>query len=242
MIREIRSKGGRAEHRAWHVMAVGVALAAIHSLLAALPVKAAARRLVGERRAAGLYRLVYNLTSFAMLGGATAWFLRQPDRELYHLRWPWSLLPRGVQLAGVLIGLDMLRVYGPARFLGLAQAWALLRGKEPPATPVAQGPPPTPSGELARRGMFRLTRHPDNLPAVLLFWGFPRMTANRAALAAFTSLYAVLGSLHEDSRLRAVYGAAFERYAREVPFLVPQPRPARPDRRPKRSETPDRVW
>jgi protein-S-isoprenylcysteine O-methyltransferase Ste14 len=225
-MRLISARGARTEHRAGHVVAVSLALAVVHSLLAALPVKAAVRRLVGQRRVAGLYRLGYNLKSFAMLGWATLWFLRQPDRQLYRLRGPWALLARGVQLAGVLIGLDMLRVYGPLRFLGLAQAAALLRGDEPPATPEAQGPPPEASGELARRGVFGLSRHPDNLPAVLIFCGFPRMTANRAALAGVVALYAVLGSLHEDYRLRAAYGAAFERYARRVPFLVPRPVPA----------------
>lgn len=224
-----RRNSGGARHSAGRVAAVGVGLALVHSLMASLPVKAAVRRLAGERAFTGLYRLGYNLKSFAMLGWATWWFLRQPDRELYRLRAPWSWLARATQLAGVLIGLDMLLGYGPARFLGLAQARALLRGDEPPPTPEAQGPLQAPSGELARRGMFRFTRHPDNLPAVLLFWGFPRMTANRAALAGFATLYAVLGSLHEDTRLRAAYGAAFERYARAVPFLVPRLAPAPPE-------------
>jgi protein-S-isoprenylcysteine O-methyltransferase Ste14 len=49
------------------------------------------------------------------------------------------------------------------------------------------------------------------------------MTANRAVLAALVALYVVVGSLHEEQRLRAAYGAAYERYRRAVPFLVPRP-------------------
>ena len=71
---------------------------------------------------------------------------------------------------------------------------------------------------------FRFTRHPSNLGALGFFLLFPRMTVNYAALAALVTLYVVLGSLHEEYRLRAAYGTPFERYRRKVPFLVPRPR------------------
>jgi protein-S-isoprenylcysteine O-methyltransferase Ste14 len=47
------------------------------------------------------------------------------------------------------------------------------------------------------------------------------MTANRAVLVALVALYVVLGSMHEEYRLRAAYTVAYERYRRVVPFLVP---------------------
>jgi protein-S-isoprenylcysteine O-methyltransferase Ste14 len=47
------------------------------------------------------------------------------------------------------------------------------------------------------------------------------MTANRAVLVALVTLYVVLGSMHEEYRLRAAYGAAYGRYRGAVPFLVP---------------------
>jgi protein-S-isoprenylcysteine O-methyltransferase Ste14 len=46
---------------------------------------------------------------------------------------------------------------------------------------------------------------------------------NRAVLTALVAIYVVLGSLHEEYRLRAAYGAAYERYRRSVPFLTPRP-------------------
>jgi protein-S-isoprenylcysteine O-methyltransferase Ste14 len=52
------------------------------------------------------------------------------------------------------------------------------------------------------------------------------MTANRAVLIALVTLYVVLGSMHEEYRLQAAYGDAYERYRRVVPFLVPR-RPRR---------------
>jgi protein-S-isoprenylcysteine O-methyltransferase Ste14 len=47
------------------------------------------------------------------------------------------------------------------------------------------------------------------------------MTANRAVLLVLVALYVVLGSMHEEYRLRASYGAAYERYRGAVPFLIP---------------------
>jgi protein-S-isoprenylcysteine O-methyltransferase Ste14 len=49
------------------------------------------------------------------------------------------------------------------------------------------------------------------------------MTANRAVLTVLVAVYVVLGSLHEEYRLQAAYGAAYERYRRSVPFMIPHP-------------------
>lgn len=211
------------EHRAGRVVAVVSALYGLHTLLAWQKTKDFVRRLVGPRYDPGLYRFFYTVQSFASAFAGLLWFVGQPDRELYRLRWPWSLAGRAVQLAGIAVLLDVVRVVGPFRMLGVRQAVAALLRRPPPATPEAQGPPLGADGEMDARGLFRRIRHPDNLPAVLIFLGFPRMTANRLALAVTTLVYAVVGSLHEDVRLRRAYGAPFERYARRTPLLIPRP-------------------
>lgn len=210
------------KHRAAQVVGVVSALYGIHSLLASNQVKALVRQWLGPRYDDGLYRFAFTTQSVGSALAGLVWFLRQPDQELYHLRGRWMLLARGIQLGGIIILLDVLRVVGPFRMLGLGQVVAVLRKRVPPPTPVAQGPPRGRGGAMDARGLFRYIRHPDNLPAVLLFLGFPRMTWNRLALAVATVLYAVIGSLLEDARLRQAYGAAFRRYEREVPLLVPR--------------------
>ena len=77
-------------------------------------------------------------------------------------------------------------------------------------------------GEMVTDEAFHFTRHPSNLGVAGFFLLFPRMTANRAVLAALVALYVVLGSLHEEHRLRAAYGVPFVEYRRKVPFLVPR--------------------
>lgn len=50
----------------------------------------------------------------------------------------------------------------------------------------------------------------------------PQITVNRVTLVVLVALYVILGSLHEERRLRAAYGEPFERYQPEVPFLAPR--------------------
>ncbi|MDP9373189.1 MAG: hypothetical protein M3Q65_12200 [Chloroflexota bacterium] len=210
---------------AGRVVRVFLVWAGVHSLLASKQVKNLVRRVAGPRARNGLYRPFYIAQSLATVGWGAVWFLRLPDRELYRVRAPWSWLLYLGQAASVAVLLSGVRVYGLLRFYGLTQLRAWLAGRDPGPEPEAQGPPPGPDGELVAAGPWRFTRHPDNLPALTLFLLFPRMTVNRAALAAMTALYTVLGSLHEDARLRAAYGPAFERYRRAVPFLLPRLRP-----------------
>jgi len=221
----------KREHRAAQVFAGSMVVNLIHSILASLPAKAAARRALGERRFRGLYRAAYNASAVASYGLGALWFLRQPDRDLYRLRGPLALLARAAQAAGVLLVLDIVRVVGLLRISGLRPFFAMLAGRRVPPTSEGQGPPPDEPG-MAAKGSFAFTRHPDAWPFFLIFWGWPRMTANRAALALSFTLYTLLGVRHEEARMRAVYGEDFARYQRAVPFLFPRAAPAElPDNR-----------
>jgi protein-S-isoprenylcysteine O-methyltransferase Ste14 len=152
---------------------------------------------------------------------ATWWFLRLPDREIYRVRMPWSWLFRAGQLASLGVLLSAVRVIGVLDFAGISQLRTLLAGLDPDPEPEAQGPPLGVDGRMLTAQPFRLTRHPSNLGALGVFLLFPRMTVNRLTLVMLVALYVVLGSLHEERRLRVAHGEPFERYRREVPFLVP---------------------
>ncbi len=197
--------------------------AGVHSLLASKRAKEQAARIAGPRSRDGLYRLAYNAQSLVTLAWAARWFLRLPDRELYRAKYPWSLLFRAGQAASLGVLFSGVRVVGVLEFAGLVPLWRLLTGRESRPEPEAQGPPIGDDDEMVEAGAFRFTRHPGNLGAMGFFLLWPRMTVNRAALAALVALYVVLGSLHEERRLRLAYGEAFERYRRKVPFLVPRP-------------------
>ena len=203
------------------VLGVCTVLAAIHSLLASKPAKDLARRIVGPRYRNGLYRVAFNAKSVLFLAWATWWFLRLPDREIYRVRMPWSWLFRAGQVASLGVLLSAVRVIGVLDFAGISQLRSLLVGLDPNPEPEAQGPPLGADGRMVTAQPFSLTRHPSNLGALGVFLLFPRMTTNRLTLLIVVALYVVLGSLHEERRLRAAYGEPFERYRQGVPFLVP---------------------
>ena len=203
------------------VMWICALWALVHSVLASKQVKDLIRRIAGSRYRDGLYRFIFNAQSVVSLLWAARRFSRLPDKDLYHARPPWSWLFRASQVASLGVLLSGVRVMGILRFAGLTPLRDLLTGSDVRPAPEAQGPPSGSDDEMVRAGAFRFSRHPGNLGALGFFLFLPRMTANRAVLVALVALYVVLGSMHEEYRLRAAYTAAYERYRRVVPFLVP---------------------
>ncbi len=222
-LRSLSGAGAREGSAAGRVVWVSVLWALVHSLLASRRAKDLARRVAGAHYRDGLYRVAYNAQALASVVWIARWFARLPDRELYRVRPPWSWLFRAGQAASLGVLLSGVRVVGIPEFAGITPLLKLLTGKDVGPEPEAQGPTIGAGGEVVRSGAFRLTRHPGNLGALGFFLLLPRMTANRAVLTALVALYVVLGSMHEEHRLRAAYGTAYERYRRTAPFLIPRP-------------------
>lgn len=195
---------------------------AIHSLLASRPAKDLVRRWTGTRAFHGLYRPFFIVQSVVTTLWALKKFSALPDRGLYQVPRPWSWGLRGVQAFAVALLLRALTVVGYGRLLGVPQVIDLLRGRQPQAVPEAQGPPPDAQGRPVASGPFRWVRHPDNLFFPLFLWAWPRMSVNRLTLALLCTGYAVVGSWHEDSRLRTAYGEAFIHYQRTTPLFLPR--------------------
>jgi len=197
--------------------------AGIHSLLASRRAKDASAQVAGSRSRDGLYRVAYNAQSVVTVALAARRLARLPDRGLYEVGPPWSWLFRAGQIGSLTVLFSGVRVFGVLEFAGIVPLWRALTEPESRPEPEAQGPPIGADGEMESAGAFRFTRHPGNLGALGFFLLWPRMTVNRATLAALVALYVVLGSMHEERRLRMAYGEAFERYRQKVPFLIPRP-------------------
>jgi protein-S-isoprenylcysteine O-methyltransferase Ste14 len=201
----------------------------VHSALASRAAKRKAAELLGERDRNGLYRLFYIGQSLATFAALAAYARRQPGRELYHVRGPLAWALRAGQ-AALVHATAAARQVGVGRMLGLASfaAW-LGRGPVPPE-PEAQGPAPSDDGAMRATGPFAWSRHPLNFSPLPVFWLNPRMTTNLLAFNVAATAYLVVGSVHEEARLRAAYGDAYRDYqASGVAFYLPGAGSALPD-------------
>lgn len=208
----------------WRVAAATAAFGVVHSALASRAAKRRAAEWFGERNRNGLYRLFYLGQSLATFAALAGYIRRQPGRELYHVRGPAALLLRAGQAAAVLHAVASARQVGMVRILGLESFAAWLRGEDTPPEPEAHGPALGADGTMRATGPFAWSRHPLNFSPVPIFWLNPRMTTNLLAYNLAATVYFLVGSLHEETRLRASYGEAYRRYQESgVPFYLPTP-------------------
>jgi steroid 5-alpha reductase family enzyme len=196
------------------------------SLLASRQSKRLVERRLGARARNGLYRPLYVV--FSTVGGLllVRKVYQGPHRVLYEARRPLSWVMRAGQVAALALTFQTIRTMGMG-FMGIPQLRTFLAGGRPPVEPEAQGPIPEADGELCRRSTFGFTRHPNNWFPMVLFLIEPRMTDKRALFSAMATVHVLAGSVHEEYRLREEYGAAYDRYADKVPFLVARARAAR---------------
>ena len=206
------------------VAAATAAFGLIHSLLASLPSKRAAARTFGERNRNGLYRVFYIGQSLVTFGLLAAYIRRQPSRELYRIEGPLALLMHAIQAGTVVYTTAAARQVGLRRITGLESFLAWLGDGPVPPEPEAQGPAFDDEGQQHAAGPFAWSRHPLNFAPLPIFWLWPRMTTNVLAFNTAATIYLVVGSLHEEARLRLAFGQDYEAYLNSgIPFYIPAP-------------------
>jgi hypothetical protein len=216
----------------FHVAAATALYGAVHSALASRSAKHAAAAVFGQRNRNGWYRVFYigqSLASFALLA---AYIRRQPSRELYRVRGPAVWVMRAGQGAALVYATAAANQVGISRILGLESLLAWCGDGPVPAEPEAQGPALDAEGLARQAGPFARSRHPLNIVPLPIFWLSPRMTTNLLAFNAASTLYLILGSIHEEARLRAAHPEIYAAYQTSgTPFYVPTFRRSCPMRR-----------
>ena len=95
---------------------------------------------------------------------------------------------------------------------GLRQVY--LRLKQQPYTPVP----------FVQVAFYKVIRHPIMLGLLLGFWSTPDMSYGHLLFAAGATAYIFIGIWLEERNTREALGAAYERYHRETPMLLPLPK------------------
>ena len=206
------------------VMAATTAFAVVHSALASRGAKRAATRTFGERNRNGLYRVVYITQSAATFAVLAAYIRRQPSHELYRVRS--AAIAHDARCSGgrLVYATAAARQVGIRRIVGLESFIAWLGEGPVLPEPEAQGPALDEQGLQRVAGPFSWSRHPLNFAPLPILWLWPRMTTNLLAFNAAATLYLVIGSLHEESRLREAFGDKYIAYeGSDVPFYLPSP-------------------
>ena len=190
------------------ILSVGFILwAGLHSLLASTSVKDWVRGLLGQS-ADRWYRLLYGFLSVITLLPLLVLLAILPDQTLYIVPAPWSWAMRVVQGFAVVGLLVAFLEAEPLDFLGLSQL---------------QLSPQPQSDRLRIRGMHCWVRHPLYTMSIVLIWMTPTMTVNWLITCLFATVYFVIGSMHEETRLVDEFGEAYIDYQKKIPRLVPRP-------------------
>ncbi len=177
---------------------------AIHSFLASLTVKSFFQRYVGFGFMR-FYRLIYNGFSFISFLPILWLTVVLPDRPLYQVPLPWSLLLLAGQGFAVILLLVGVLQTGPLSFAGVRQLFE----EERPAS-------------LVTSGLYRYVRHPLYTAGLLFLWLTPTMTLNRLTLYLVATLYILIGAIFEERKLLGEFGEAYARYQRSTPMLIPR--------------------
>lgn len=200
------------------------AFALMHSALASRAAKQQAARLLGQRRSDAFYRLFFVGHSVLGFAGLIVYGARLPQRTLYRITGPAALLWRAGQAGGLACLYAAARQPGVAYLAGIRNLQAWRHGLPIPAGPYAQGPERGPDARLTVAGPYLWSRHPLNFCGIPIFWLTPHMTTRRLAFNLVSTAYFMLGSMHEEARLAAAYGARYRRYQHsDVPFFWPSP-------------------
>ncbi len=183
------------------------AVALLHSALASRSAKQTAARLVGTRKRDLHYRRFYIAQSLLSFGALGIYIARLPNRSI------WKLGTGGAGILNTMRIATLWELFRAVRQIGFTR----ISGLQKAPAPEAQGPDLT--GDKPVTGPFHYSRHPLNFLSLPLIWLTPRMTRNRFAFNCVATVYFVIGSIHEEHRLRLAYGDRYQRYQGETKFF-----------------------
>ena len=177
--------------------------AAVHSWLASSRAKQVIAKLVGQDAARG-YRLAYNAFSVLSLAPIALLVRSMPDRIVYRVAMPWSLLLVAGQAISMLLMVVALLQTDVLHFAGLSQ----IVGRRT-------------SASIVTSGLYRVVRHPLYLLGLMILWLSPSMTMNQLVIYGVLTAYLFAGATLEERRLLHELGSEYATYRMRTPMIIP---------------------
>jgi protein-S-isoprenylcysteine O-methyltransferase Ste14 len=187
----------------WAIPATALLYGLVHSMMASIGFKDLLYTLVG-RPAERYYRLFYNFISGVTFLPVLALTLMIPDKTLYSIPHPWTILTLGIQVVSAALLVFSLLQTGAFQFIGISQALGLKTTET-----------------LNTAGLYRYIRHPLYAFSLLFIWLTPTMSLNIFLLYAALTVYIIIGAIYEERKLERVFGEAYRKYKARTAFLVP---------------------
>ena len=192
----------------WWILLAMALYGVLHSILAANTIKRLAARWLGKGAERQYYRLFFSVIGTVTLLPALALMIFLPDRHIYTIPFPLTLLTLLLQAACVLaIFLAVSSTGGAMVFVGLAQVM------RPDGIPMRE--------KFVASGLYRFTRHPIYTASILFVWLMPVMTWNLVAFNLGLTAYMVIGSIFEERKLVEQFGQQYIDYRKKTPRIIP---------------------
>jgi methanethiol S-methyltransferase len=187
------------------ILAFGV-YGVVHSLLASFKIKDMAAVWLGPV-GKKWYRLAYNIFATISLLPILALAVILPDRSIYAISAPWSIVLVIVQLVGAAIMLIAVTQTDLWHFVGLKQ--------------LSENPEKAANHPLETGGLYQYVRHPIYSGGLIFLWASPEMSWNSLALKVSFTLYFIFGAMVEEKKLVSEFGDTYRSYRMRTPMLVP---------------------
>lgn len=179
---------------------------AIHSLLAAEKTQQfITERFSFLRRS---YRIFYNIMAVILLAVPVAAIQTMPSLHLWSWSGPWIVLQSIIFLAVAAGFVWTAHFYDMKFFFGIGQA--------------TDQPPESSSPTFTLSPMHRFVRHPWYFLGIVFLWS-RNMDLARLITALCLTLYFIVGSRLEETRLIDLFSSPYREYRKAVPALFPLP-------------------
>lgn len=190
-----------------NLLLMWTAYAALHSLLASVTVK----RWVVDNKVNWMpaYRLMFNGIAILLVIPPLWYTLTAQTPMLWAWTGAWSWLANGLALLAIFGVMWSSRCYDSSEFIGIKQ-WreGICAVEDQESFQISS--------------LHRFVRHPWYSLSLVLIWSRD-MNSAWLLTASLITLYFIFGSRLEERKLKLYHGDVYQRYAQQVPGLIPRP-------------------